>query len=466
MTDRPNLSEPGSRAVDRPQTDGTMTRRNEVGMGAWDALVTAATVVIAVVTPVDIVFDSVDAGWLRVISVAISVLFAIDIRRRLSRPITAGGRPVTDAAVIRRHYLRGWFVVDLLAAIPFDVIAAAPGIADGDAATVVRFLGLLRLLRVARIFELQREWRVRTSFNPALLRLAFFAFWIALSAHWIACGWIALDGTAAGHPELFPYQQALYWTITTLTTVGYGDITPIGRSQVTYTMVVMALGAAMYGYIIGNVASLLANLDVIRSRHLGRIEMINHFMRDRRVPRDLQAQVRDYYNYLWESRMGQQSELLDDLPEPLRIEIALHLNRSILRKVPIFEGASEAFLRDLVLHLDPMVFLPGQALMRRGEIGHRIYFINKGRVDVLSHDDSEVIATLTDGDFVGEMALLSSQPRANTVLALDYCNVYALDREGFDRVLESFPDVAAEVQHIADLRRAESPPDLATRDKG
>ncbi len=436
--------------------DAPVTRFDELGLSTWDAAVLVATLLMAVVVPIEVVFDSVDSIGLTLISAAATVVFVLDIRHRLSNPVPASRQASADPTELRRRYLRGWFVVDLLAAIPFDLIAEAPGIEGSAAAPVIRFLGLLRVLRVVRILMLQRQWRVRTPFNPALLRLGFFAFWVALLAHWIACGWIALDGQDSGHPELPPYQQALYWTITTLTTVGYGDITPVGRSQVAYAMVVMALGAAMYGYIIGNVASLLANLDVLRSRHLSRMETINHFMRDRRVPRELQARVRDYYNYMWESRMGQEAEMLDDLPEPLHIEIALHLNRNILRKVPLFEGASEEFLRDLVVHLDPLVFLPGQALMRRGEIGHRLYFINKGRVDVLSQDDSGVIATLSDGDFVGEMALLSSQPRANTVLALDYCNVYALDREAFDRVLESFPEVAAEVRRIAERRRAEN----------
>ncbi|NND01755.1 MAG: cyclic nucleotide-binding domain-containing protein, partial [Acidimicrobiia bacterium] len=371
-------------------------------------------------------------------------LLAVDVRRRLR----------SDPAYINR-----WFTIDLLAAIPFDLIAEAPGIEGGSAAPMLRFLALLRVLRIARVFMLQREWRLRTSFNPAILRLAFFAFWVALLAHWIACGWIAIDGFQSGPADLPPYQSSLYWTITTLTTVGYGDIVPSGQGQTAYTMVTMALGAAMYGYIIGNVASLLANIDVVRSRHLGRIETINNFMRDRGVPRELQARVRDYYNYQWESRMSQQSEMLADLPKPLRVDIALHLNRNILRKVPIFEKASEEFMRELVLQLVPMVFVPGQALMRRGEVGSELFFINKGSVEVLGSDDVESIAVLSDGDFVGEMALLDSLPRANTVRALDYCNVYALDRSAFEQALVDFPDIAAEVQIVADRRRAESAPD-------
>ena len=425
--------------------DGVATRLQELGLGPWDVIVLLSTVFLAIVMPIEAVFDDLDAVWIIIVSAVISVVLAADMRRR--------------HGILGADYFGGWFTVDLLAAFPFDLVAEIPGIEGTSAGSVIRILALLRVLRVARLFVLQQRWRVQTSLNPAVLRLAFFGFWIALAAHWIASGWIALDGFESGPPDLPPYQSALYWTITTLTTVGYGDITPVGSTQTYYTMATMALGAAMYGYIIGNVASLLANLDVIRSRHLQRIETVNHFMRDRHVPRELQARVRDYYNYLWDSRLGQETEMLEDLPKPLRVEIALHLNRAILEKVPLFRGAGEEFYRELVLHLEPMVFLPGQVLMRRGEMGHQLYFINKGKVEVLSRDDREVLAVLSDGDFVGEMALLSSRPRANTVTATEYCNVYALGREGFDRVLSGFPEVAAEVRRVAEERRLEAAPE-------
>lgn len=427
-------------------------------LNLWDLTVLLATLFVAVVVPLNIVFGELTGTWVFAVSGAVTALFVIDILLRFQRPIVIDGRPVADRRVISRHYLSTWFTIDLLAAIPFGLIAMHTTVGSTAAASALRLLGLTRILRVARIVALQREWRARTSLNPAVLRLIFFLFWVFLLAHWIACGWIALGGPGHAHSELPPYLQALYWTISTLSTVGYGDVTPEGAAQVSYAIGVMALGVAMYGYVIGNVANLLANIDVLRAQHFRKMELMASFLREYDVPRDLQARVRDYYNYLWASHMGHQPTLFHDLPEALQIDIALHLNRHILRKVPVLEKSSESFLRALALHLEPVVFTPGDTILRRGEIGSRMYFIHRGKVEVLSPDGSHVVATLTDGDFFGELPLFTSQPRSASVRAADYCDLYSLDTQSFNQVLEHFPDFAEEVREIAEQRRAHSRP--------
>lgn len=75
---------------------------------------------------------------------------------------------------------------------------------------------------------------------------------------------------------------------------------------------------------------------------------------------------------------------------------------------------------------------------------------------MLAPDGDSAIATLTDGDFFGEFALLDSEPRSNTVVAREYCNLYSLGRESFNQVLDDFPEFAAEVRRIAEERRAAS----------
>ena len=179
------------------------------------------------------------------------------------------------------------------------------------------------------------------------------------------------------------------------------------------------------------------------------------FMKHRSIPQTLQKRVVAYFNYLWESGMGQDEfTVLNELPPSLRLELTLHLNRRIIQKVPLFAGASDAFFRELVSGLRPLIMTPGDAIIRRGEIGEEMFFINRGKIEVLGPDEHEVVATLSDGDFFGELALLSSRPRNATIRAVDYCELYSLGKKTFDRVLEAFPEFRVHISEVAEGRQS------------
>jgi CRP-like cAMP-binding protein len=60
--------------------------------------------------------------------------------------------------------------------------------------------------------------------------------------------------------------------------------------------------------------------------------------------------------------------------------------------------------------------------------------------------------SLKDGDFFGEIALLSSQPRTASVRTLDYCDMYTIDRDTFEKVLSHYPEIAKNIREIAKTR--------------
>ena len=81
-----------------------------------------------------------------------------------------------------------------------------------------------------------------------------------------------------------------------------------------------------------------------------------------------------------------------------------------------------------------------------------MYFISSGSAEVIAEDGNTVIVHLKDGDFFGEIALLKSTTRTVSVRATDYCSLYYLEKESFDKVLEKFPHFAQHLHAVADRR--------------
>jgi len=426
---------------------GMMQERSTVLNNAWDLVVGAGATLSALVIPLELLpgFSYVGEAQATVLfEWLITTIFATDI---VVQYLRTRARETRAGVEQRRPALLPGLLFDVLATLPLRMVFGP---------TIWQVLRLFKLYRVAGFMH---AWRKRHVKNASVLRLIFFVFWLLLSAHWITCGWILLRDTPGALDETTQYLDALYWCVTTLTTVGYGDVTPANNAQTLYAIFVMILGVGVYAYVIGNIASILANINPSKASYLQRVEQLTAFMHYRSLPHPLQRRIRDYYDYLWEKRLGyDENDILQDLPPTLRTDVALFLKRDIIERVPIFQGASDAFIREIALEMEPAVFTPGDYIMREGDRGQDMFFISRGMVEVLAPDGTTIYATLSDGDFFGEIALFLDQPRTASVRAVNYCDLYRLNKSMFDRILARYPDIASQIETLARRRHGSDRP--------
>ena len=81
--------------------------------------------------------------------------------------------------------------------------------------------------------------------------------------------------------------------------------------------------------------------------------------------------------------------------------------------------------------------MPGDEVVKQGDRGDSMFFISKGNVAILDDDERDTLAVLGEGSFFGETSLLTAQPRNATVKALEFCNIYSLDKLSFDMLLKN-----------------------------
>lgn len=418
---------------------------------AWDINLFVLTLALGIIAPLELIYHLERFSVFGQIAILLSLIFAVDMFLNFRTSFYQNGILCTDKRLIRLHYLRGWFIVDFLSVIPSELITGPVKIEiDGASLDIAPFMRMVRVLRLLHLKELLNRFRNADSFNPSMVRLTILLFWLMLAAHWGACGWILLGNINPNYNDAENYLRALYWVITTFATIGYGDITPLNISQIAYTIVIELLGVGMFGYMIGNIASLLANMDIARAKYTEKLTRLNLYLDYHHVPGNLRQRIRRYYKYIWESRRGyDENQILADLPSGLQKDLAIFLHADVLEKVPLFKGASDGFIREIVMQLRPAMFTPGDFIFREGEVGHNMYFISKGSVEIISEKTGAVFATISEGGFFGEISLVMDMPRTASVRALDYSDMYTLDKHNFHEVLRDFPEFALKVREMA-----------------
>lgn len=139
------------------------------------------------------------------------------------------------------------------------------------------------------------------------------------------------------------------------------------------------------------------------------------------------------------------------------LDLGLELRRMIAR-VPIFAELDPQAIRWLAERLRPRLALPDERIVARGARGREMYFIAAGEVEVAVRSAP---VRLQAGDFFGEMALLSDQPRTADVLAVGYCQLLVLHADDLRRLLRANAGLRQTIEQVAEIRRAANQEELA-----
>ncbi|XP_030747357.1 potassium voltage-gated channel subfamily H member 2 isoform X2 [Sitophilus oryzae] len=405
-----------------------------------------------------------------IIDLIVDVTFIIDILINFRTTYVSGNDEiVSDPGKIAIHYLKGWFLIDLVAAVPFDLLFFGSN-TDEDSQSInekqqtTTLIGLLKTARLLRLVRVARKIDRYSEYGAAVLLLLMATF--ALIAHWLACIWYAignaerlpyrigwLDSLAndtnqqylengTGGPSIKSrYVTALYFTFTSLTSVGFGNVAPNTDAEKIFTICVMLVGSLMYASIFGNVSAIIQRLYSGTARYHTQMLRVREFIRFHQIPNPLRQRLEEYFQHAWTYTNGiDMNSVLKGFPECLQADICLHLNRNLLQNCSVFEGASPGCLRALTLKFKTTHAPPGDTLVHRGDVLTSLYFISRGSIEILREDI--VMAILGKYDIFGENPCLHPTigKSACNVRALTYCDLHKIHRDDLLDVLELYPE--------------------------
>ncbi|MBF0099822.1 MAG: cyclic nucleotide-binding domain-containing protein [Desulfobacterales bacterium] len=396
--------------------------------------------ILAIHIPINFCIHASPNIYLFSFDILITIIFLLDILFNFRTAFFKDGELIIDISVIRIHYLSSWLIVDVFAAFPFDVIAFSLG--DENAGLM---LSLLRLLKLVKVISLFSKINVVITYSE-YVRFILFIFWILVSINLFSCGWMLIYPNNEHTDHTTFYIKSVYWVVTTLTTVGYGDITPSTNIGRIYTMLVMLLGVGMYGFIIGNISSLIVNVNVNKNIRKERIAALVSFMRQYNIPSKLQENIFSFYDhYLKQNITSYYDRILSDLPPELENELRSHVKIYLISQVPLFKHFSKENLKEIASCFISELFPPSTVIIQEGDIGHEMYFIVYGVVDIISSENT-ILNRLRPGSCFGEIALLKECKRTATAVATTYCQVYKLEKKDFLYILQKHPDLKEKLE--------------------
>ncbi|RWS23514.1 potassium voltage-gated channel subfamily H member 7-like protein, partial [Leptotrombidium deliense] len=328
-------------------------------------------------------------------------------------------------------------------------------------------IGLLKTARLLRLVRVARKIDRYSEYGAAVLLLLVAAF--ALVAHWLACIWYAIgnaersvpgslkigwldhlakdtlqfyneDG-GGGPSRKSKYITALYFTFSSLTSVGFGNVSPTTNMEKVFCITVMLVGSLMYASIFGNVSAIIQRLYSGTARYHTQLLRVREFIHFHQVPNPLRQRLEEYFQHAWSYTNGIDMHMvLKGFPECLQADICLHLNRNLLNNCSAFKDASPGCLRALSMKFKTTHAPPGDTLVHRGDVLISLYFIARGTIEITNNEN--VVSILGKDDIFGENPLenITVGKSSSDVRAITYCDLHKISRNDILCVLEMYPE--------------------------
>ncbi|XP_076001833.1 cyclic nucleotide gated channel subunit alpha 1a [Genypterus blacodes] len=388
---------------------------------------------------------------------ASDLIYMADILFKSRTGYLEQGLLVKDKQLLLDSYMATFqFRLDMISMLPTDILYLFLGLNYPE-------IRINKLLRIGRMLEFFTRTETKTNY-PNLFRIGNLIMYILIIIHWNACfyysfskaigfgsdAWVypALDDPEA--PEygtaMRKYSFSLYWSTLTLTTIGETP-SPALDSEFFFHVMDFLVGVLIFATIVGNIATMISNMNAAQAQFQSRIDKIKQYMRVRKVSKELEDRVIKWFDYLWNNGKAQnEREVLRYLPDKLKAEIAIQVHMDTLKKVRIFSDCEAGLLIELVLKLQPQVFSPGDYICKKGDIGREMYIIKDGKLAVVADDGVTQFVVLGSGSYFGEISILNikgskaGNRRTANIRSIGYSDLFCLSKDDLMESLTEYPD--------------------------
>ena len=403
------------------------------------------------------------------IDILLSSVYLADIIFTLNTAyVEFDGSIVIARKLIFFNYLRGWFIVDLIASVPFDLILSS--IQPNVSRSSYNFLGkLIRLKNAPKLFRLSKllvcfknnhmfpfmqSWYYFFSFSSAAVKLLNTIMMIFISLHIFTCLWYYIARFYDFSPDtwifrkdlqdasvLDAYVYSLYWAMVTLSTTGYGDITSKTRGELIISMFWMIVALYFLSFSISSLSTMISEKDSGKNRQVDKkLSLVDSYVSENNLPKKVKIKMQKRVKEVSEKHLFQfntRETMLKEMPANIRMSIATSIHYGSLSLFPILRDREEKFIYTIIPLLKTENVSSGSTIYNEGNPCKDIYFIIHGKGYYMDRDGLK-FKVISHGGYFGDIEVVHNIKRIFTVVLSEYSVLWVLTPDVFKIIMVEF----------------------------
>lgn len=451
----------------------------------WDLLSLLLIILECITVPLSAAFDLQPPEFWFVLT---TVFFSLDIVINFCTGYFADGILIMRQSLIIKHYLQTYFLIDFFSTIPWESMAKGESQRSTSLIKVAKLgkmMRMFRLLRLVKLYELFTKLEDLFTSYTLMVGLSLFKMlgFFGFLCHWSACIWGFMGNPSKiGHhtkdleplpfeicdpggpcepsvvgspwlrrygldklPTSMQYLTSLHFA-TGLVTGNAIEITPGYWMERVYVLTMMIISFLVCSTIMSQIVVIIHKLNQNSTEFRERMRVIKEFMISRSVPMTLQAKVKRYLEYQFKSRKVTNDNLdfMHRLSPWLRLEVAEHLNKSVIIRHPFFQDLPLKVLKRVCMCAVTVLFAPGDVVVQKGHIATCMFFIVRGTLRILQAKTDEIKRNprsvyLDAPSWIGDMCLFKEVVRTHTVMSTTHAELLTIQKEKLLGVIAEFP---------------------------
>lgn len=439
----------------------------------WLALMSIILLYIATIDLFISSFLDVDDNNIILIDIFIDLAFIVDFYMNLNLAYyNEDGVLVKEKKQIASKYLKGWMIIDACSSVPLGIINLIQGSRSyvNGLIKLVRLRNLPKLLKLGKIIKIINrlldfeDMDYFFSKHHNLIRFIKVALSVFLCIHIVSCLFYMTAKLDSFGPNTWvmrykytentlgeKYETCIYWAITTLATVGYGDIVPFTFPEKLLAMIWMIAGVYVVSFSVGSLASFYKELEMKDSQVSSYMKTAEDFAKDVRISNhDLSKLKRTIYDLPSLTGKYKAEKFLESIPMKLRYEIALDLYKKSIPKFEFFANKPRGFIVDIALRLTYEAHESEYVLWRENEAADGIYFILEGVIKYKSK--GTYFSSLHNWHYFGDIEIVYETERKHHIECSYFTSLLKMNNSVIDIIKKQYPHIWEDIKVACKLR--------------